>query len=122
MFKSAMLSETVLNENGAPSYSSTGDARVDYFSMITRDSSKEMIQSTLEKSWKIDPLDTLKLIFHMRDCRGGNGEKDVFYHSMVWLWGNHSKTFLKNLQHIQPIQIQSTVGKSCFQKGCSCRL
>lgn len=95
-----MLAKTILNENSAQSYSSTGDARVDYFSMITRDSSKEMIQSTLEKSWKIDQLDTLKLIFHMRDCRGGNGEKDVFYHSMVWLWGNHSKTFLKNLQHI----------------------
>ena len=101
-FKNAMLSDTTtFNENGALSYTSTGDARVDFFTMIVRDSSnQDLIIPVLHRAWMKDPLDTLKLIFQKRDCRGGVGEKDVFYHSMIWLWTHHPKVFMHNIKHI----------------------
>ena len=57
MFKTAMLQETkTLNENGALAYTTTGDARVDYFSMVVRGSSNEdMIVPILNKAWAESP-------------------------------------------------------------------
>lgn len=75
--------------NGAQSLSTTGKARVDYFSKAIRDTPRETICTMLEKCWEESPLDTLKLIFYKRDCRGGAGEKQVFYDSMEWLIHNH---------------------------------
>lgn len=100
MFKKAMLDDSTLNENGAIAYTSSGDPRVDYFSMIVRGASKDTIVSLLKRCWAINKLDTVKLIFQKRDCRGGVGEKDLFYHSMIWLWTFHSQVFLKNVQFV----------------------
>jgi len=75
--------------NGAQSLATTGQARVDYFSKAIRDTPRETIHSMLEKCWEESPLDTLKLIFYKRDCRGGAGEKQVFYDSMEWLIRKH---------------------------------
>jgi Mg-chelatase subunit ChlD len=72
-------------ENGALSHSTSGDARLDYFSKILRDSSEDQIKQSLLKAWKESPLDTMRLIAQKRDCRGGSGEKKVFYTSMRWL-------------------------------------
>lgn len=100
VFKSAMCSNITRNENNGIAYSTTGDARVDYFSMVVRETPKNELEVILNKAWRKSPLDTLKLIFQKRDCRGGSGEKDIFYHSMVWLWSEHPNTFLKNIEHI----------------------
>lgn len=83
--------ETVRAEtwNGAASLATTGQARVDYFSKVIRDTPRDTIHTMLEKCWEESPLDTLKLIFYKRDCRGGAGEKQVFYDSMGWLITNH---------------------------------
>ena len=89
-----------INENGALAYESSGDARVDYFSKIVRNTPKEEITALLEKCWNLSPDDTMKLIFQKRDCRGGNGEKDIFHISLIWVWVYHSKSFLKNIHHI----------------------
>jgi hypothetical protein len=63
----------------------------------------------LNASWKESPLDTLKLIFqarwsnnhdltnHHRDCRGGKGEKKLFYQALFWLGKNHPAVLSKNL-------------------------
>jgi len=85
------------NEKGAISHSTTGDARLNYFAKVLRDSSHQQIVEFLGDSWVLSPLDTMKLIAQKRDCRGGSGERKVFYESMRWVVENYpdaAKMFL----------------------------
>jgi hypothetical protein len=54
----------------------------------------------LENAWAQSPEDTLKVIFYVRDCRGGRGLHDQFYMAVKWLLNNHPDTLLKNLKNI----------------------
>jgi len=74
------------NEKGALSHATTGDSRVDLFYKTVRGLEKSRLRMYLEASWRQDPLDTLKIMFFVRDTRGrGKGEKKLFYDSMEWL-------------------------------------
>lgn len=92
---------TTFTENGAPSLSTTGDARLDLFAKVNRDTSEPHLHTLLASSWAKDPLDTLKIVFHLRDCRGGKGEREQFYRSVRWLISNHLSHIEKNL-HLFP--------------------
>jgi hypothetical protein len=98
-FASAMLnmlpSSLVHNEKGAISNSTTGDDRLNYFSKVLRDSEESQVIDYLAGSWGISPQDALRLVAQKRDCRGGSGEKKVFYQSMKWLIDNHPETAIK---------------------------
>lgn len=83
-------------QNGAVSLASTGQARLDFFSKALRDTSGPEIHRMLDAAWEESALDTLKLIFYKRDCRGGAGEKCVFYHSMSWLVRKNYLVFAVN--------------------------
>ena len=87
-------------ENGAPSLSTTGDARLDLFSKVCRDTEVDRLVGLLERSWAVSPLDTLKIVFHLRDCRGGKGERQQFTNAMYWLMDSHRPEFEANFQHI----------------------
>lgn len=86
--------------NGAVSLATTGQARVDFFFKALRDTPKEKIFEMLDASWQESPLDTLKLIFYKRDCRGGAGEKQLFFYCSEWLIKNHMFTFIANHKKI----------------------
>lgn len=75
--------------NNALTLSTTTSSRVDLFFKVTRDLPQEDLELFLIGAWKEDPLDTLKLIFHLRDCRGGKGEKLQFYRCLNWVKENH---------------------------------
>eukprot|EP01130_Rhizamoeba_saxonica_P001228 TRINITY_DN11114_c0_g1_i1.p1 TRINITY_DN11114_c0_g1~~TRINITY_DN11114_c0_g1_i1.p1 ORF type:complete len:651 (+),score=162.59 TRINITY_DN11114_c0_g1_i1:39-1991(+) len=55
------------------------------------------IEELIVKSWQENPLDTLKIIFHTRDCRGGKGEKQLFVKDLLWLVENAPEAVLANL-------------------------
>jgi hypothetical protein len=76
-------------ENGALSNSTTNDARLDFFSKVLRDTTPEKINDILRDAWTLSPLDTMRLIAQKRDCRGGSGEKKVFYESIRWTIKNY---------------------------------
>ena len=84
-------------ENGAKSYDSTNDPRLDLFFKTVRGMTPEYLFHLLEKSWDVSPRDTLRTMFYVRDCRGGKGEKKIFFDFMVWLWTNHRSFFEKNI-------------------------
>ena len=92
---------TTLTENGAPSLPTTGDARLDLFAKINRDTPESSLYGLLSKSWEKDPLDTLKIIFHLRDCRGGKGEREQFYRALRWLIDNNRAHLERNM-HLIP--------------------
>ena len=52
------------------------------------------------KAWEEDPLDTLKLIAHMRDVRDGKADRDLFHDCIAWLWQEHPLTLLANLEEV----------------------
>jgi hypothetical protein len=76
------------------------DPRMSFFFKIVRNTPGETLTDLLEKSWSVDPLDTLKLIFHLRDCRGGKGEKKQFHDCLQWLLQHHPEILSKNLDNI----------------------
>lgn len=68
----------------------------DYQGQPETDQMTEMLQN----AWAEDPLDTLKIIFQMRDCRGGKGEKKPFFKCLQWLITAHPEAVEKNMEHI----------------------
>lgn len=90
----------VTTENGAPSLASTGSACVDLFTKWSRDTSEDYLTLLLHQAWAESKLDTLKLIFHMRDCRGGKGERKQFHRAMLWLLKKDEYTVIECLEHI----------------------
>jgi hypothetical protein len=89
--------ELIKNENGAYTLPTTSSKRLDLFFQSVRNINKEMLLQYVQDSWREDALDTLKILFYIRDCRGGKGERDVFYVGMKWVAENHTESFLKNL-------------------------
>ena len=91
---------TATTLNGAISHVTSSDARVNFFFKITRDLTAPVLEEFLAAAWEENPLDTLKLIFHLRDCRGGKGEKKQFQNALRWLVENHRDALLINLKNV----------------------
>ena len=67
-------------ENGALTYTTTGSAVLDLFSMggALRSSEEERIRMLVDLAYREDPVKTMAVLLYLRDCRGGQGEKRVF--------------------------------------------
>lgn len=63
-------------------------------------SSAKQPASVLYRPWEEDPLDTLKLIAHLRDVRDGKADKGLFYDCIAWPWQEHPLTLLANLDEV----------------------
>lgn len=87
-------------EKGAPSLSTTTNKRLDLFFKTVRGITEQNLLPLLEQAWAEDALDTLKLLFYTRDCRGGKGERAIFFTGMKWVIENHTQSFLNNLSLI----------------------
>jgi len=92
---------SALTENGALSHSSTNSSVLDLFFKVVRSTDESTVNTLMTSAWEENPLLTLKSVFHLRDCRGGKGERARFYNCLHWLIANgHSNHVLKNLEHI----------------------
>lgn len=87
-------------DNGALSYATTGNPIVDFFAKANRDTDFELLESLLLKAYRFSPLDTLKIVFFKRDCRGGSGERDLFYNCLNIISKVHFYTVVCNMEHI----------------------
>lgn len=95
-------------ENGAPSYSTTSDPRLDLFFKTTRELGKlavcipfhlqrdpkhdddpyevhQQLYRLINASWMHDELDTMRILMNWRDCRGGKGDYDAFIVALEYL-------------------------------------
>ena len=87
-------------ENGAPSLATTSDARMDLFFKLVRNIPVDALVEYIDRSWQVDPLDTMKLLFQSRDCRGGKGDRKPFIAGMRYVARKHPAWFLANLAHV----------------------
>jgi Domain of unknown function (DUF2828) len=90
----------IFTENGAKSLATTQNGRIDLFFKLLRNTSEEKTNNLLERSWEESPLDTLKIIFFTRNCRGGKGERKQFQNCINWLIENrHVEVVRHNLEN-----------------------
>lgn len=70
------LTNTTYTQNGAVTNKSTLSACLDLFSMGVSASLDEKI-ILIEKALAEDIITAIKVVFYLRDCRGGQGNKDI---------------------------------------------
>ena len=81
MFIKELLNITK-TQNGAATHKSSLNACLDLFSMGVSDKDKARL---IEAALKEDPITAIKVVLYLRDCRGGQGNKDIAreFHKVV---------------------------------------
>jgi hypothetical protein len=91
----------IVNEKGALSLDTTSNACVDLFFKMTQDLHQNPnFEEWIDNSWEESPLDTMKIIFQSRDCRGGKGTKKTFINAMKYLSYEHPEWVEQNMSII----------------------
>lgn len=88
-------------ENGAVALKSTKSGLLDAFSKLAtfREAEEETIIKTFNLAFAEDKELAMKLLFYVRDIRGGQGERRVFRVIMNHLAKNKSEVVIKNLDN-----------------------
>src|SRR5258708_1979381 len=94
------MAQRTLTENKSATYGTSADPRVDFFFHITEDAQKDNTLKLLRKEWKCDPLDTLKLVAYLRDCRNGKGIRNQYHTCLTYLFDNHFQTLMANMKQL----------------------
>jgi hypothetical protein len=86
-------------ENGARAYKTTKSAVLDMFAQggALRQRSESDIISMYTKAFAENPLLAMKLLFYLRDVRGGQGERRTFRTIVKYMANNHPQAVSKNL-------------------------
>lgn len=89
-------------ENGAGAYKSTLNACLDAFGSLgaMRKSDETSIVTTFEKAFNEDKVLAMRMLFWLRDVRGGIGERRSFRFILKWLVERHPEYVLNNLSNI----------------------
>lgn len=100
----AMINETTLTRttNGERAYTTTNSALLDMFSKIgaSRNVDANGRIKMLKEALNEDVLLATRLMFHVRDVRGGMGERDTFRILLKYMANNHTEIVRKNLAQI----------------------
>lgn len=104
-FASAMTS-TAKTWNGAVSLNSPDitektNGRVSLFFKSVRGIDTSILYEFLYKSALENLTDTFLLVFNIRDCRGGKGERELGRLSLIWLFINYPEDFIRVI-HLIP--------------------
>lgn len=95
------MNKTV-TENGAGALRSTKSALLDAFGSLgaMRFSDDSQIIDTFAKAFREDKADAMRMLFYMRDIRGGQGARKVFRVIIKWLADNYPHYIVNNLDNI----------------------
>lgn len=91
-----------VTENNALTFKSTLDAVLDFFAMsgaLRTRRDDEVIQLFI-KAFSQDSLLSLKVLFNLRNVRGGAGERKTFRTLLKYLGNNYSDLVIKNLSNV----------------------
>ena len=86
-------------ENGADALNTTGTKRLDFFAQSGSMRNIDVVDKValFDDAWAEDARDTLVLLFHTRNIRGGYGERDTFNQLIAHLGDKAPETVEKNL-------------------------
>ncbi|KAG8905345.1 hypothetical protein FRC01_008385, partial [Tulasnella sp. 417] len=85
-------------QNNAAAFASTLNPVLDAFSTIDGNTPGDQVHRLLRQSWGESPEKTVRLIWNLRSIHDGKGSKMNFYRAFGWLYSNHPKTAIGNLQ------------------------
>lgn len=86
------INNETLTENGAITYKSTLNANLDYYATVAAARDRDTLQY-FKNAYKEDPQLAMRNLFHLRDIRGGKGERATFRNHLVWLYTFEQNTF-----------------------------
>lgn len=86
--------------NGAIVYSTTGEELVDFFYAVGASRNDSKLINVFERSFRVMPLETLKVLFYARDVRGGMGERKSFRRILKHASMKYPVTMAKNIDAI----------------------
>ncbi|KAL4068788.1 hypothetical protein V8B97DRAFT_2024702 [Scleroderma yunnanense] len=89
-----------LTENYSPAFGSTQSPTLDAFMGLRPGIVGHAVDRLLGNAWAHDPALTLRIIWHCRSIHDGKGEKELFYRAYGWLYENHPRTAIHNLQYL----------------------
>ena len=89
-------------ENGALVRKTTYNSCLDLFALIgsVRNRESKEIITLFEKAYNEDQLTAMKILFYLRDIRGGIGERNTFRVIAKYMAGAHTTSMRKNLEFI----------------------
>lgn len=89
-------------ENGAVTLSTTQSDCLDLFALggALRDADVNRVQNIFMKAYAENPNNALKILFYLRDVRGGLGERKTFRTMLKVLAENHKESVVKNMSFI----------------------
>lgn len=101
-FKQAVAQGATTTTNGMPALESTGSELVDLFFTIgaARNMNGFQLQDKFDQAFKVDPLNTMKILFWARDVRGGAGERQTFRNIVSYLHQTDPGLVERNLHNI----------------------
>ena len=76
-----------------PDISGEASGRIGLFFKAVRGLEEYRLYNYLKESANENLIDTFLLAFHIRDCRGGKGERELGRRSLVWLFLNYPDEF-----------------------------
>jgi len=90
-----------LTENGAVTFTDSGSALLNFYAQAgAMRKNPDKALALFQKAFGEDRLKAIKVLFYLRDVRGGQGERDLFRTCLEWLGGNHRDVFENILQFI----------------------
>lgn len=98
MFKKTSVGET---ENGAMTYTRTESALLDFFAQAG--AMRNNLTGALDlfkKAFAEDNLKAIRILFYLRDIRGGQGERKLFREALEYLESNHKEILEAILQYV----------------------
>lgn len=98
-FLSSLTTNDTFTTNGMTAHSHTGNEILQLYSNIAGLRGTD-ITNQLARCWKENPLLTLRLIFYLRDVRGGQGERELFRQALKWLAIHYPIGAFKILEHV----------------------
>lgn len=98
----ALQTENTLTTNGMTTNTSSLNHCVDLLFTIgaSRNRGKQEVINSFIKAYNENPLIAIKLLFYVRDIRGGAGERKVFRYILEYMANNHSNSVSKNISLI----------------------
>lgn len=98
MFKETSKGET---ENGAVTFVRSGSCLLDFYAQAgAMRSNPTQALELFKKAFAEDRLSAIKILFYLRDVRGGQGERDLFRTCLEWLGTDEPKVFEKIIKFV----------------------
>ena len=88
-------------ENDAITFIRSGSLLLDFFSQggAMRKNTEQAVE-LFKKAFAEDREKAVKILFYLRDVRGGQGERTLFRNCLQWLGSNYPDVFQKIVEHV----------------------